>query len=179
MIAQYGKRALALFLAIVLLISASPVQAFATENDGHDHPEETIVAPSEPTEAPNEEPAEAPSEEPVAPALSEAGQEVQDRVDEILMNYLGTTSATEEELETLVANMDEITRMDLQFETLVLEEDLEYMDLTEAEQQVLVANNVVYSNLCDVLMDYPVDYALYANHSLLEGAVTVSVSGST
>ena len=71
MIAEYGKRALALFLAIVMMFSAVPVQVFATEHEDHDHPEETIAATSEPAEV-TSEPTEATSEPSVEPGESEA-----------------------------------------------------------------------------------------------------------
>ena len=47
MIAQYGKRALSFFLAMVMILSAVPVQAFATEEDLHADHDHEIVAERE------------------------------------------------------------------------------------------------------------------------------------
>ena len=41
MIAKYGKRALSFFLAVIMIVSAMPMQVFA--DDGHDHGEESSV----------------------------------------------------------------------------------------------------------------------------------------
>ena len=41
MIAKYGKRALSFFLAVIMIVSAVPMQVFA--EDGHDHGEESSV----------------------------------------------------------------------------------------------------------------------------------------
>ena len=60
MIAQYGKRALSFFLAMIMILSVVPVQAYAEEI--HDHQDEGIVVTSEPVEAPTEAPTEAPAE---------------------------------------------------------------------------------------------------------------------
>ena len=60
MIAQRGKRVLSFVLAMIMIFSAAPVQAFAEEFD--DHQGEDIVATSDSTEAPTEEPTEEPTE---------------------------------------------------------------------------------------------------------------------
>ena len=52
MIAQYGKRVLSFFLAMIMILSAVPVQVFAEEP--HDHTEEGIVVASETGETPSE-----------------------------------------------------------------------------------------------------------------------------
>jgi len=76
MIAQYGKRALSLFLAIIMIFSAVPVQAFAAEDEhDHEHQAEDIVVASEQTEVSAEKPAEASVEEPEEEPAEEPEEE--------------------------------------------------------------------------------------------------------
>ena len=166
MFTKSGKRIVSLLLALIMIFSVLPVQAFAADN--HDH-EEGTVAGSDSVVISNEETAEIVRDEVV--------EEVQTRIDEILDMYLGTTSATLEEIQTMVAEMDEITRMDLQFEILILEEDLEYMDLTAGERFVLVGKNTVMMDLCDVLMEYPTDFAMYSTISV--GSISMTDTQNT
>ena len=161
MLTNHAKRWLAMLLAVVMILSAVPAPVFAAEEDTHDHAEITVTPEEERIQV-------------TEPVLTENVLEIQERIDTILTTYLGTTSATLEEIQDVVAGMDEITRMDLQFETLLLEEDMSYMELSEDEQLALVEANAVYSNVCDVLMDYPVDFALYTTVTVLDGKVSVS-----
>ena len=78
MIAKYGKRALSFFLAMMMVLSVMPVQAFAEE--AHDHQDENVVVTSEQNEVTaeeseetsEEEPEEEPGEETTEPGESEA-----------------------------------------------------------------------------------------------------------
>ena len=166
------KRRLSLLLVLVMVFSMMPMQAFATESEYSQTSTETIDVEQMSVELDVSEP------EVDVLVVSDQVQEVQTRIDEILNTYLGTTSATKEEMEILVAEMDEVTIMDLQFEILILEEDLEFMELTEDEQKTLVANNAVLSALCDILMEYPVDMGLYASKTVtvLDGKVSITDS---
>ena len=47
MLANYAKRSLSFLLALTMIFSMVPVQAFATEESGHDHIDEGVVAPTE------------------------------------------------------------------------------------------------------------------------------------
>ena len=49
MIAQFGKRSIAFLLAIIMVFSLVPVQAFAAETDehDHDHDSEIVATPTE------------------------------------------------------------------------------------------------------------------------------------
>ena len=60
MITQFGKRTLSLLLALIMILSAVPFQAFAEES--HEHPDESIVATSETAETPEETLEETPEE---------------------------------------------------------------------------------------------------------------------
>ena len=90
MFTKSGKRIVSLLLALIMIFSVLPVQAFAADN--HDHEEEGAVAGSDSVVISNEETAEIVRDEVV--------EEVQTRIDEILDMYLGTTSATLEEIQT-------------------------------------------------------------------------------
>ena len=160
---RMSKRFLTGLLAMIMVISMIPAQVFAT--DDLDENSENIV----------EQPTAEPETTPIV-SDSPAVAEFQARIDAVLNTYLGTTSATKEEMELLIAEMDEVTLMDLQFEILILEEDLEFMELTEDEQKTLVANNAVLSTLCDILMEYPVDMGLYAAKTVtvLDGNVSIT-----
>ena len=125
MFTNHTKRWLAMLLALVMILSAVPAPVFAAEADTHDYAEIADI-PLE-TEA-----------QPTEAVQSENVLEIQGRIDTILVNYLGTTSATLEEIQAIVAGMDNVTCMDFQFETLLLEEDMSYMELTEAEQNDLI-----------------------------------------
>ena len=67
MITQFGKRALSLFLAVIMVLSAVPMQVFATDN--HDHEEQSNAVDSISTEAPEET-----SEEVTEEASEESGE---------------------------------------------------------------------------------------------------------
>jgi len=84
MIAQYGKRALSLFLAMVMIFSLVPVQALATEDDGHDHGSDTVAEQQgeEPLVQAEEEPEVQPEETPEAETEAQPEEETEAQPEE-------------------------------------------------------------------------------------------------
>ena len=76
-----AKRFLAMLMAVVMVLSAAPIETFAAGNHDHateentEHAEETLV------------------------------QQLQEKVDAILVKYLGKTDLTEDEITDIVINM--------------------------------------------------------------------------
>ena len=137
-------------------------------------PTETKPAPTESEPVPTES-------TPVVeePVVSEVVAEIQGRIDTILTTYLGTTSMTKEEILAAVAAMDDVAVMDAQFEVLILEEDMSYMTLTEADQKTLVENNAVFSNFCDVVTAIDCGIAMYTTVNVLDGALSITDSANS
>ena len=201
MIAQYGKRALSLLLALVMIFSMVPFQVFAEE--AHDHSqEEEITAPettaTEPVDAETEntdpvltEPVDAETENTdpalTEPAVSESENvdsalalELTNRVNAIVDDYGIHGDMTEDEIfeamyeksdEELIATMEEMDALS-EASASASKADEEYV-LAHADLQA-------YGKLCEA-MDQLREIALFAasgNHTPVAG-VSVSVSGAT
>jgi hypothetical protein len=168
MIARELKRWLSLLLAVVMIVSAVPMQAFAAEADGHDHEEDVVVTEPVVTEPEDGKP-------------SELAVELAARVNAIVEDYGINADMTEEEIfeamyeksdEELFATMDEM-------------EDLAEAaeNATGADEAYILANAELqaYGKLCDA-MNQLSEIALLAaasgSHTPVTG-VTVGVSGAT
>ena len=123
----YGKRLLSFLLAMVMVFSLMPMQAFAEEGEhDHEHTEETQTAPetqetqeteapevpeSEDTEIVDPEDTEDPEVEDVQEDTTQETEsenpaiaEIQAQIDDMLTWYLGDTQKTWEEIEYIVVN---------------------------------------------------------------------------
>jgi len=148
--------------------------------EGEEIPEETV--PEE--ELPGEEiPEEILQEELVQEIeVSEAYQDIQDQIDDLLMAYLGSTELTRDEIEDIVVNeMDGGMILEAQWEIMCIEE--EAMEaLTEDELELLVDSNPVLCDFIEVLAEYAEPISVFAatsgTHAPVTG-VTVSVTNAT
>ena len=112
MIENYGKRALSFFLAMIMIISAMPLQVFATDN--HDHPEENIVTYSEISDETLEE---------INAAASDQAIELADRMNAVLEVY-GITADMDD---MAVANQIFMADGETLYETMNQIEDLKIL----------------------------------------------------
>ena len=173
MIKQLSKRFLSFLLAMVMIFSAVPAQVFAADTDGHDHSEAVMTAP-----APEETP-------------SGNYQKAQDKIDAILVEYLGATDVTSEQMYAAVSVMDWDTYQTARWEIMLLEESEEILQLTEDEVQNLLENNGLLLSFSDALEAKAAEddsVATFASKTVtvLDGKVSVtddngtgSVSGGT
>ena len=164
MFTKSGKRVVSLLLALIMIFSVMPTQAFATE--AHDHEEEGAVAGSEQTE--------------VSTTPSELAVDLVNRVNAIVEDYGINADMTEDEIfdamyeksdDELFATMDEMD---------ALSEAAEAADAADELYVGLHANLEAYGKLADA-MNQLREIALFADsgsHKPVAG-VTVGVSGAT
>ena len=99
MITQFGKRTLSLLLALIMILSAVPFQAFAEES--HEHPDESIVATSETAETPEETLEETPEE-----ILADSGEsEALIALRAEITDYIETYGLTPDMPDSVLANV--------------------------------------------------------------------------
>ena len=169
MIENYGKRALSFFLAMIMIISAMPLQVFATDN--HDHPEENIVTYSEISDEMLEE---------INAAASDQAIELADRMNAVLEVYGITADMTDDEIKQAInaqswsVNKPIITEI---AEILAVVETLSDIDaayvLTHVDVETFYRFKDVFEPMFVVAMA-----AASGSHTPVTG-VTVGVSGAT
>ena len=148
MIVRELKRWLSLLLALVMILSAVPLQAFAAEVDDHDHEHDAIATEPVVTEPVVAEPVVT---EPEDGNPSELAVELTDRVNAIVEDYGLSADMTEDEVfeamyeksdDELFATMDELE---------ALAEAAE--NATEADAEYIMANAELqaYGKLCDAM----------------------------
>lgn len=86
------KRCFSFLLAVIMIFSMVPATAFAAENDGHDHADESIASEPKP-EATDAEPAPE-----VIAAPTEQAVELKDRINAVLLLYGITADMTEDQI---------------------------------------------------------------------------------
>ena len=133
MITQLSKRFLSFLLAMVMIFSMVPLQALAVEHDDHDHSEAVTTAPDSDEER------------------SVYYQNAQNRIDAILVDYLGSTTVTAAELQAAVDAMDWETYQTARWEIMLLEESDFFAQMTDVEIQTLLNANSTFLNFSDAL----------------------------
>ena len=107
--------------------------------------------------------------------LSKAYYEVQAMIDDMLNWYLGSTEVTQEEIEAIVAGMDETTIREAYVEIFELEEWI-VEQLNEDEIQVLLDNNFVVCDFATSVVAHFAGISLYTTVNVLDGKVSVTDS---
>ena len=174
------KRGLALFLALVMVLSMLPESALAAESEvEHVHTESAEAVPQAEEEVPAS--IEAPKVE--NPKIVS----FQAEMDRILEYYLGRADLSAEEVLPLAEALDEYALSDAGFEIMILAEDMQYAlddgQITEQEGQELVSANPAFCAFSDYVMDHMEmpDISFWAatgTHTPVTG-VTVGISGAT
>ena len=158
-----GKRIVSLLLALIMIFSVLPTQALAEEV--HNHEEESTTAGSET------------SQTPVESELTKEVSEIQAKIDEMLTYYLGTTTATEEEIAAVVDAMDSDTIWMAQVEIADIEEAMD--ELTEEQCVYLVEENSSLVSFYEALEAKSTGPNLLSKVTVLDGQVSVSDSKGT
>ena len=203
MLSEMSKRALSLFLALVMLFSAVPMQVFAEET--HDHEGEGIVVASEdPTEEPTETPTEPVVTEPVVTepvvtepvvtepvatepevteptveAPSELAAELARMINEVLAPFNLTSGMSDEEIKAAIKAQPWAVQKTALNQISQIEAMVE--EITDADAEYVVANADVetFFRFRDVMKTVnPVMRAASGTHKPVTG-VTVGVSGAS
>ncbi|MBP3624690.1 MAG: hypothetical protein J6J05_02485, partial [Peptococcaceae bacterium] len=203
------KKLTASLLLFFMVFSIMPVQAFAeTEEHVHVHADEVFddaVQTETPTgSALENEQQQEPTEqnkqqqdqeeqqqdeqktnnekedEDDTPVYSEDYLYAQQQIDNILAAYEITTGSSLAYIENVVNAMDE----DAQVEAVIAVEDLEYeieyeLDMTDAEQQMLVEGNEAFSAFATEVMASMEAVGLYTTVNVLDGKVSVTDSANS
>ena len=158
------KRLLSLILVLAMVVSVVPFPTFAVEQAQISDSQEIVAAEEEATEA---------------------AQQIQSKIDEMLNWYLGSTQTTREEIDVIVSQMDSDNRWMAQVEIYDLEVEIGET-LTEAEAEALIAANEVLCVFAEILGTYSAGPNLLAEETVLDGQIkvysnlgSISVNGTT
>ena len=158
------KRLLSLILVLAMVVSVVPFPTFAVEQAQISDSQEIVAAEEEATEA---------------------AQQIQSKIDEMLNWYLGSTQKTREEIDVIVSQMDSDNRWMAQVEIYDLEVEIGET-LTEAEAEALIAANEVLCVFAEILGTYSAGPNLLVEETVLDGQIkvysnlgSISVNGTT
>ena len=200
---EHIKRSISALLAVIMVVTMLPVQAFSAETDDHVHSAETqtvmeeeaiteTVAITSDNSMPMQAAAETdPSEETLsAEQITEEEktlyQQLREQADAMLLKYLGSTSMPEKEIGAVIYEMPDVSFYSCRAEIEAMIPQLK--QLTEEELQTFGAENPSFVIFADNIMAERTSGIMSraTSGSVLNGQITVtdtasnvSVTGST